>query len=140
MRSRRDRYFTQLDLSFNNLEGKVPSESVFRNASAISVLGNNKLCGGVFDLNLRKCSQDDSHSSRNFLSLKVVIPLTIGIVLSILLCSLAALYVIKKSTKRPLTRSPTEDWQRGMSYTELLNSTNGFSKDNLIGSGSFGSH
>ncbi|XP_057489798.1 probable LRR receptor-like serine/threonine-protein kinase At3g47570 [Actinidia eriantha] len=129
----------KLNLSFNNLEGLVPSEGVFRNASAISLLGNNKLCGGVSDLNLPKCSQDDSHSSRTFLSLKVVIPLTIGIVLSILLCSLAAFYVIKKSTKRPLTRSPTEDWQRGMSYAELFNSTNGFSKDNLIGSGSFGS-
>ncbi|GFY83764.1 leucine-rich repeat protein kinase family protein [Actinidia rufa] len=129
----------KLNLSFNNLEGLVPSEGVFRNASAISLLGNNKLCGGVSDLNLPKCSQDDSHSSRNFLSLKVVIPLTIGIVLSILLCSLAAFYVMKKSTKRPLTRSATEDWQRGMSYAELFNSTNGFSKDNLIGSGSFGS-
>ncbi|KAM7523463.1 hypothetical protein LguiA_013365 [Lonicera macranthoides] len=36
-----------LDLSFNNLEGEVPKGGVFENASALSVTGNGKLCGGI---------------------------------------------------------------------------------------------
>lgn len=47
--------------------------------------------------------------------------------------------MIKKSTKTPLTENSTSDGQGGISYSELFKSTNGFSEDNFIGSGSFGS-
>uniref|UniRef100_A0A6N2M2H4 Leucine-rich repeat-containing N-terminal plant-type domain-containing protein n=1 Tax=Salix viminalis TaxID=40686 RepID=A0A6N2M2H4_SALVM len=36
-----------LDLSFNDLEGQVPVQGVFANASVISLAGNKKLCGGI---------------------------------------------------------------------------------------------
>jgi Leucine-rich repeat (LRR) protein len=38
---------TYLNLSHNDLRGKVPSEGTFSNVSAISIFGNDKLCGGV---------------------------------------------------------------------------------------------
>jgi hypothetical protein len=44
-----------LNLSFNNLVGEVPTEGFFRNASAISVIGNKKLCGGIPELQLQAC-------------------------------------------------------------------------------------
>ncbi|GKB38636.1 kinase-like domain-containing protein [Tanacetum coccineum] len=46
-----------LNLSFNDFEGKVPVTGVFANASAFSVLGNNRLCGGSVTLELPKCKE-----------------------------------------------------------------------------------
>ncbi|KAG5608671.1 hypothetical protein H5410_019952 [Solanum commersonii] len=37
--------FQLLNLSFNDFEGVLPNEGVFKNATAISVIGNPKLCG-----------------------------------------------------------------------------------------------
>ena len=45
----------KLNLSFNDIEGEVPIEGVFKNASAILVIGNTKLCGGVPQLMLPPC-------------------------------------------------------------------------------------
>ncbi|XP_058211441.1 putative receptor-like protein kinase At3g47110 [Rhododendron vialii] len=39
-----------LNLSFNNFEGELPMRGVFTNASAISVAGNYRLCGGILEL------------------------------------------------------------------------------------------
>ncbi|MFQ6659340.1 hypothetical protein Gotur_028249 [Gossypium turneri] len=36
-----------LNLSFNKFEGAVPTTGVFRNATALSIMGNKKLCGGI---------------------------------------------------------------------------------------------
>uniref|UniRef100_A0A6N2LFV5 non-specific serine/threonine protein kinase n=1 Tax=Salix viminalis TaxID=40686 RepID=A0A6N2LFV5_SALVM len=44
-----------LDLSGNNFDGEVPAEGVFTNASAFSVDGNDKLCGGIKALQLHEC-------------------------------------------------------------------------------------
>ncbi|KAE8718014.1 putative LRR receptor-like serine/threonine-protein kinase [Hibiscus syriacus] len=41
-----------LNLSFNDFEGVLPSEGVFKNASTTFIEGNNKLCGGIPELNL----------------------------------------------------------------------------------------
>ncbi|GJT21057.1 leucine-rich repeat protein [Tanacetum coccineum] len=46
-----------LNLSFNDFEGEVPVVGVFANASAFSVLGNNRLCGGLVTLELPKCKE-----------------------------------------------------------------------------------
>ncbi|GJV47866.1 leucine-rich repeat protein [Tanacetum coccineum] len=49
-----------LNLSFNDLEGEVPVEGVFANASAFSILRNNRLCGGFVTLELPKCNDKGS--------------------------------------------------------------------------------
>lgn len=41
-----------LNLSFNNIEGDVPLDGVFKNASAVEVTVNNHLCGGISQLHL----------------------------------------------------------------------------------------
>ncbi|KAI9108138.1 hypothetical protein K1719_021011 [Acacia pycnantha] len=41
-----------LNVSFNMLDGEVPTEGVFSNSSAISVIGNINLCGGFSSNNL----------------------------------------------------------------------------------------
>ncbi|GKD14984.1 kinase-like domain-containing protein, partial [Tanacetum coccineum] len=82
-----------LDISENNLSG------VFANASAFSVLGNNRLCGGLVTLELPKCKETGS----------------------------------KKKSRLNLERFLK------VSYNELLKATDGFSTQNLIGEGGFGS-
>ncbi|KAB1224325.1 hypothetical protein CJ030_MR2G025971 [Morella rubra] len=128
-----------LNLSYNDLEGNVPSEGIFNNTTAISLFGNDKLCGGIPELQLTTCSRKSSGSSGKVLALRVAIPITSIIIFSIVLlyfCSSCSM--MKNSRKRPLASSSSTDRQLRVSYAELLESTNSFSADNLIGSGSFG--
>ncbi|KAM3707314.1 hypothetical protein ACJW31_02G015300 [Castanea mollissima] len=128
-----------LNISYNDFEGEVPSEGIFANASAISIFGNEKLCGGVQELHLSSCSSKHPKLYGKLLALRIIIPLTCIIIFVLLLlyffptCS-----ILKKSREGALTTSSFEDWQLPFSYAELLESTNGFSENNLIGSGSFG--
>lgn len=129
-----------LNLSQNDFEGELPKEGIFLNASGVSILGNDKLCGGIPELLLPACSSRKPHSSRGLLAPKVIIPLTCAIALiTALSCLVAAHSMMKKSRGRPLTSSSYEDSYESISYSELVKSTNRFSVDNLIGSGSFGS-
>lgn len=128
-----------LNLSYNDLEGNVPGEGIFNNTTAISLFGNDKLCGGIPELQLTTCSRKSSGSSGKVLALRVAIPITSIIIFSIVLlyfCSSCSM--MKNSRKRPLASSSSTDRQLRVSYAELLESTNSFSADNLIGSGSFG--
>jgi Leucine-rich repeat (LRR) protein len=126
-----------LNLSHNDLFGKVPSEGIFLNVSAISIFGNYKLCGGVTGLHLPTCYSKSTRAPVKRLALKVVIPIMLGLVL---LCFFITCCIVKKWRKRPLAASSLKNRQLAyISYAELSTSTNGFSVDNLIGSGSFGS-
>ena len=125
-----------LNLSHNNLEGEVSRDGILANASAFSVVGNDKLCGGIPELHLPPCSRKNP---REPLSFKVVIPATIAAVfISVLLCSLSIFCIRRKLPRNSNTPTP-EEQQVGVSYSELIKSTNGFAAENLIGSGSFGS-
>ncbi|KAK4582495.1 hypothetical protein RGQ29_025616 [Quercus rubra] len=129
-----------LNISYNNLEGKVPSEGIFANGSEISIFGNNKLCGGVQELLLPTCTRKTPASSRKLHALKIVIPITgMVIFVLVLLYFFPTCFIVRNSRERSLTTSSFEDRKLRVSYAELLKSTNGFSENNLIGSGSFGS-
>ncbi|KAK3436965.1 hypothetical protein EUGRSUZ_C01565, partial [Eucalyptus grandis] len=49
-----------LNLSSNKLEGEVPKQGIFLNASAVSVFENRNLCGGIAELNLPSCKSNTS--------------------------------------------------------------------------------
>ncbi|CAN6566647.1 unnamed protein product [Malus baccata var. baccata] len=68
-----------LNLSYNNFEGMVPMKGAFRNASATSIEGNSKLCGGIPGFHLPKCKLQ--HSKKGGLSpkMKLIISLVCGI-------------------------------------------------------------
>ncbi|GFZ20720.1 leucine-rich repeat protein kinase family protein [Actinidia rufa] len=53
-------HFQYLNLSYNMFDGEVPKEGVFENISAFSIVGNNKLCGGVNVLQLPACPTEPS--------------------------------------------------------------------------------
>ncbi|XWS37676.1 hypothetical protein CRYUN_Cryun19dG0065600 [Craigia yunnanensis] len=45
-------FLQKLNLSFNDFQGDVPVERVFSNAGAVSLAGNDKLFGGIPELEL----------------------------------------------------------------------------------------
>ncbi|XP_008345545.3 probable LRR receptor-like serine/threonine-protein kinase At3g47570 [Malus domestica] len=129
-----------LNLSYNDFEGELPKEGIFANVSRVSVLGNHRLCGGIPQLHLPPCPLKKHHSSQGLHSPKVVIPIScvLGIIIA-LSCFFGVCSMLKKSRDRLATSRSYKDWKLGVSYSQLVESTNGFLVDNLIGSGSFGS-
>uniref|UniRef100_A0ACD5VPM4 Uncharacterized protein n=1 Tax=Avena sativa TaxID=4498 RepID=A0ACD5VPM4_AVESA len=129
----------KLDLSHNRLEGPVPMNGVFANISALSVAGNNGLCGGMPEFRLRPCpARHVKHRSPQRLLLQILIP--VGLV-SLLIA--LALYTFSSKTRSTSSKNQAEasflDNYPRVSYAELAKATAGFPPSNLIGEGKYGS-
>ncbi|CAN6581130.1 unnamed protein product [Malus baccata var. baccata] len=134
------RFLRHLNLSYNNFEGKMPEEGIFSNATGLSILGNPNLCGGSSKLHLPACPNVKPHSSRGVLARKVVISIACGLAIIIgMSCFIGARSMLKRPRSILVSSRSYKDWKAGVSYSELVQSTDGFSTENLIGSGSFGS-
>ncbi|XP_058072568.1 probable LRR receptor-like serine/threonine-protein kinase At3g47570 [Magnolia sinica] len=130
-----------LDLSSNNLNGPVPTEGVFKNSTKFSVLRNKELCGGVPQLRLPACPEKAPKKHGMSISLRVIISM-VSVVLGLILSSFlfATLFrVRRKANERPLPAFSLEGQFLNVSYADLFKATGGFSLDNLIGVGSYGS-
>ncbi|CAL5359491.1 unnamed protein product [Camellia sinensis] len=126
-----------LNLSFNNFEGDVPNGGVFKNITSFSVLGNRNLCGGVKELQLPACPTE--RVKKRSTHTVILVAITIGVsIIFLAVCVCAVLYRLRKS-KQPSLVSTEENQYPKLSYAELHQSTNGFSLDNLIGKGRYGS-
>ncbi|CAK9180947.1 unnamed protein product [Ilex paraguariensis] len=128
----------ELNLSFNDFDSEVPIKGIFKNASATYVMGNSKLCGGVPELRLPRCKVKELKKRRSNLILKLLIPLSCGLLGVILVVCFLYLYWSKKS-RQAKSSSLLENSLLKVSYQSLLKATNEFSSDNLIGVGSFSS-
>ncbi|XP_065629741.1 putative receptor-like protein kinase At3g47110 [Quercus suber] len=128
-------FIEKLNLSFNNFEGEVPIEGVFKNISAISLIGNTKLCGGITKLQLPKCPV---HLMKPRKSIGFKLAIVIISIVQIFLLFSSFLVWMKKSRKKSPSMVSTMDLLLNVSYKELYKATSGFSPSNLIGSGSFG--
>ncbi|XP_054823774.1 putative receptor-like protein kinase At3g47110 [Prosopis cineraria] len=130
---------TYFNLSFNMLHGEVPKKGVFSDANAISLTGNNGLCGGISELKLPSCPVNDKgETNHHNLKLVVAICCVVGFLL-LLLPSILFIYHKRKRSKKSSESPPTIDLLPKVSYQSLHNATDGFSVNNMIGSGSFGS-
>ncbi|KAL7180905.1 hypothetical protein ACSBR1_039880 [Camellia fascicularis] len=124
-------FLLNLNLSNNNLEGEVPTQGVFSNASAVEIYNNFKLCGGIPMLHLHRCPTQElqkpgkhtvSSTAQMELPLSPLSPLSEG---------------------GSPTLPSTHKWKSPNTYyskvsTDLLKATDGFSTENLIGSGHYG--
>ncbi|GFZ08710.1 leucine-rich repeat protein kinase family protein [Actinidia rufa] len=127
-----------LNLSYNMFEGEVPSEGAFGTRSAFSVVGNNKLCGGITYLQLPACPAKVVEKRKKSFSRRVLIPLisTVVVVFVLLFCLLVVVYQVKRSMQPPSSTSILQGDFPKLSYSDLLQATNEFSSNNLIGEGS----
>ncbi|KAL1533794.1 non-specific serine/threonine protein kinase [Salvia divinorum] len=131
-------HLMHLNISFNNLQGDVPTLGVFQNESEISLQGNQDLCGGIAALNLPPCPSSQKSNKKGLA--KILIPTIVG---AICLSLAACFCVIVIYRRRTLQNVGTlifkvPDFLR-LSYADLLTATSGFSEMNLVGAGRFGS-
>lgn len=127
-------FLKHLNLSFNALEGMVPRGGVFKNATAVLVSGNKKLCGGIAKLELPSCHFKEFKKSK-------IILIVLGFLgLFSLSCSVIFSWLKNKRSKKKPSSSALSlmDSILKVSYGQLLKTTDGFSSANLIGRGSFG--
>ncbi|PWA91397.1 protein kinase domain-containing protein [Artemisia annua] len=129
----------RLNISFNNFDGEVPRTGVFANASAVSIVGNSRLCGGVPEFRLPKCKNTKSDKG---LSLAVILVICIVSVL-IFVAATVLLFFVCYRRKRVVEDDPPESVSGEslvqVSYEMLYKATDGFATKNFIGEGSFSS-
>ncbi|KAE8722814.1 hypothetical protein F3Y22_tig00013565pilonHSYRG00041 [Hibiscus syriacus] len=121
-----------LNLSFNDFEGVIPTEGIFKNTSATFVERNNKICGGIPELHLPRCYS--KRSSKTYSKIAVVI-----VILAVTLVSTSLLILLFRKKKEQPTIICAENSLLQLSYQSILKATDGFSMQNLLGSGSYGS-
>lgn len=128
-----------LDLSFNMLEGEVPKKGLFANITAFSIKGNEKLCGGIKPLHLPECPKQTSRKGKVKFSIVILLP-SVGVII-VWLAYYCALYYWPRRARSLSIRvpmdSPLGDHYPKISYTELLQATDGFSQSNLIAKGRY---
>uniref|UniRef100_A0A7N2LIG1 Protein kinase domain-containing protein n=1 Tax=Quercus lobata TaxID=97700 RepID=A0A7N2LIG1_QUELO len=130
-------FLKYLNISFNDIEGTLPTTGVFKSVDGISIIGNNKLCGGISQLQLPTCPK--ATKSRKSLASISIITILCVVTCVLLVSSFLVLYWRKKYKKKPSSIASKMDLLPTISYKMLHLATNGFSLNNLIGSGSFGS-
>ncbi|PQQ21814.1 putative LRR receptor-like serine/threonine-protein kinase [Prunus yedoensis var. nudiflora] len=125
-----------LDLSFNRLQGQIPTGGPFQNFPAQSFISNRALCGAP-RLHVPPCKNGTLEP--NWRKAKYIIP---GIISVILLVASASIFVLCRKRNVEVAREanslPQLLWRR-ISHLDLLRATNGLDKNNLLGSGGFGS-
>ncbi|XBH80864.1 hypothetical protein VPH35_106523 [Triticum aestivum] len=134
----------RLDISFNLLDGQVPARDVFVNLTGFLFDGNDKLCGGISELRLPSCpTRPVVHNQRMTRVVRNAVICSVSIVL--LLCLILALVVFSKKKLRlpsirtaPLAPSFMDDMYPRVSYSDLAQATDGFTDNNIVGTGPYG--
>jgi Leucine-rich repeat (LRR) protein len=125
--------------SFNKLEGEVPLLGIFQNASRVSLTGNDRLCGGIAKLNMRLCPPKDVKKKKHHTHRKLIIIIfSIAFLLLLSFVLTFFIYKIMRKRQRKASTDSTIEQLPKVSYQELHHATDGFSIQNLIGTGGVG--
>ncbi|XP_058210562.1 probable LRR receptor-like serine/threonine-protein kinase At3g47570 [Rhododendron vialii] len=146
-------FLQNLNLSFNNFEGELPTKGIFTNATTISIAGNYRLCGGISELRLPRCTTEKSGKRMSLLQTRGITVALVAIAVALVVIGLIAVssfvrvsavssflicHLFKKKRKTKPTITLLKDSFSKVTYGELLKATKGFSSRNLLGFGSFG--
>ncbi|KAL2496759.1 putative LRR receptor-like serine/threonine-protein kinase [Forsythia ovata] len=124
------------NVSFNELSGEIPNGGPFKNLTADFFVGNSKLCGAS-QYNVMPCKGNATSSSSKTRILKYILPsIALVIILAIIL-----VYLMRCHNRNTLllAQCTSPITIKRISYYEVLNATNKFGEENLIGIGSIGS-
>ncbi|CAL4983480.1 unnamed protein product [Urochloa decumbens] len=130
-------YLCNLNLSFNNLEGQVPNGGVFSNLTLKSLMGNVRLCGGPPHLGFSPCVDKPDSTIWFWLHLFMIVCRVVFIALCTLVVCLY-LSRLKKQVVKASIGMANMIRHRSISYYEIVQATNNFSEDYLLGAGSYG--
>ncbi|XXG56982.1 hypothetical protein AAC387_Pa03g4264 [Persea americana] len=125
-----------LNLSFNDLQGQVPKNGVFAHPSRVHLEGNSKLC--TFSACQRSSNPSSQHGATS-IKLRIVIAIASILALCVVIGTWWILFSRSKGRAKIKTTSESLRRHRMISYQDLLLATHNFNRENLIGSGSFGS-
>eukprot|EP01018_Ginkgo_biloba_P002947 Gb_32031 [translate_table: standard] len=126
-----------LNLSFNNLTGEIPETWIFKNDTAVSLLGNPGLCGPW--MHFPECPPLDTfkHTSRTLVK-RVILPVACVTCFILVGCLLVG-YLWSPTSGSIKSFAARLGEHPKISYKELVSATGGFNEANFIGAGSFGS-
>jgi serine/threonine protein kinase len=132
-------YIEKLDLSFNHLEGEVPTNGIFMNITVVQIGGNMGLCGGALEFHLPPCFVSPSNSTKHmlFTILKGVIPVA-GMV-SIAMVLFVLLFQRKKQKRKSRSLPSIFRQFPKVSFNDIARATDGFAMSKLVGTGAYGS-
>ncbi|KAJ4955384.1 hypothetical protein NE237_012167 [Protea cynaroides] len=134
------KFLHNLNISFNHLEGEVPVEGVFGNLNQVSIVGNNKLCGGIPELYFPICqTRRTKKDGKPHVFRLIVIICSCGGFLCLILLTYSLIICRRRKEIKESTIFLIGDHYFKISYSQLHKATDGFSVANLIGVGSFGS-
>ncbi|KAK2982915.1 hypothetical protein RJ640_006329, partial [Escallonia rubra] len=127
-----------LNVSFNELSGEIPNGGTFNNFTAGSFIGNEELCGAPkFHVKACKGNKRTGFSKTKFFLVYILPSITL-----IIIAAAFAIWLLRQraSNTRLLVQenSLLYPFNKRISYYEILQATNNFSEDNLIGRGSIG--
>ncbi|KAK9664980.1 hypothetical protein RND81_14G081600 [Saponaria officinalis] len=133
-----------LNLSDNSFEGNVPTTGIFANLTGVSLSGNSRLCGGIPKLHLPKCIQQKEPKKRRRMShaLQLIVPIICSFVGVMILTAMLYLAFLRKKKRYVSSGSVVMEGMKALlkvSYSTLFKATDGFSTENMLGTGSFGS-
>ncbi|XP_045805682.1 probable LRR receptor-like serine/threonine-protein kinase At3g47570 [Trifolium pratense] len=130
-------YLKYINLSYNRLQGEIPNGGPFKKFTSQSFMHNEALCGSPYLL-FPLCDKQIRKKSKTKMILITCI--------SSLIVVLGIAWIILQMHKRKKVEKPLEKdlstnlgLLRRLSYSELVQATNGFSESNLLGRGGFGS-
>jgi hypothetical protein len=124
-----------LNVSFNNLDGPIPTAGIFQNSSEVFLQGNTMLCSSFAMPELPLCHASSKH--RRSSNAAKIAGISVALALAFLACVTCIL--LKRSKKSNNSGHPSFNELKNFSYDDLVRATNGFSSQNLLGSGSYGS-
>ncbi|XP_050872636.1 probable LRR receptor-like serine/threonine-protein kinase At3g47570 isoform X2 [Lathyrus oleraceus] len=132
-------YLQNINFSYNSLQGEIPDGGPFKNFTSQSFMHNEALCGNP-RLQVPPCG--GKHVKKSSTTKKLLMKCILPIVLSTILvvASIILLKHKRKKVENNLEKGlSTLGAPRRISYYELVQATNGFNEDNLLGRGGFGS-
>lgn len=141
-------YLKFFNVSFNYLSGEIPDKGPFLNFGSESFGNNNGLCGSSQRFNVPPCPNNSNDRKRKRNKVHFPVWIIILLVIAVLVFVLTALVYVylkwfrKKTDKNEMNKlesTMTLAGQERIPYYEILQATEGFSEDNLLGKGSFGS-